>query len=499
VEPQAQLACFGAIDDALPKCGPDTIKMVEAHLPGSTRPGRRGWYGELRRFLARNADRLGPVADVAPESVALPDFPEAVAMVLEEPRQRVLGNRPLALRDPDTAGPIEDCAGNATAVIRASTVINKMVEMEHSAEIFGDQAAEALSFDGGVDPLAMVVNRCTALPEDTSVEVATRLRAASSRTELNRTLDEMINADPGAVSVTIADHYQARLRRTGGRWSSILSSDWQRPELTLEHFKQFIEPRNWHLLCGFFADMQWNPPRTSNGWIRILEVVSPDPADRWMLKTTLRYWKQETADGGICINYDLAEVRDPNDSRLVDTDNGYLWITNLDPDDPSRGVRIRASKELRIRGLSPTATAALGVHTGWPDAAAQLLTAHAEELPKGCIEFGPTSPVDEPTDADGALCADPRDGDCGDSPRAVEVLEFPDGWRNALLTNGEAQAAEAVTILADLAEETARTWDDGITPRDIADLGARWATELTDFAVTSFEKAINTVRPASEE
>ncbi|OBF16149.1 hypothetical protein [Mycobacterium sp. ACS4331] len=500
VEPQAQLACFGAIDEALPQCSPGTVRMVEEQLPGVTRPGRRGWYGELQRFLTRNEDALRPLDQDRPASVTLPDFTDAVAMVFDEPRERVLGTEPVAVRAPTAQDLIEDCASNASSLIRASTVINKIVEAENGTHVFGEKAADALLFDGNVDPLAVVVNHATALPEDRSVEIASKLRATTCRAEVDQTLREMVNEDPDTVSLRIEDHYTARLRNLKGRWSSILSSDWQRPELTLEQFKRFIEPRNWHLLYDFFSAMEWNRPQTSNGWTRILEVVSPDPLDRWMLKTTLRYWKTDTRDGGICINYDLAELRDPHDSRLVEVDNGYIWITNLDREDPDAGVRVRASKELRIRGLSPTATAALGIYTGWPDAAAQLLTAKAASPPDGCIEFGPVSPTEEPAHAGPHGAADTSDTDELGQPTApTEAPDLPPGWREALLDNAQTQALEFSKTVSGLTKHTVNKWSDGIKPSDIVDIGTDWGTTLTDFAVSSFEQAVNTVRPPSKE
>ncbi len=505
VEPQAQFACFGAIDDAIAHCTPATVAMIEDQLPGVTKAGQRGWYGELQRFVSKYQDALAPVNRIQPASVGLPDLADAVAMVFDEPRDRVLLPDPIDFRARDTRDLIEDGASNASALIRASTVINKIVEMQNGTDVFGPTAADALRFNGDIDPLAMVVNRATALPQDQSVVVANKLRATKSRADVDATLRTMVNDDDQtAVSLRLDDHYTARLRNINGSWSSILTSDWVRPELRLDQYRKFIEPRNWKLLYNFFDDIECNRPLTSNGWTRIVEVVSPDPNKLWMLKTTLRYWKQKTTDDGICINYDLAEVRDPSDSRLVEVDNGYIWITNRIPGKPEKGVRIRASKELRIRGLSPTATAALGIYTGWPDAAAQLLTAQAESPPEGCIDFDPPSPTFEPPpDVDDAEPVGAQPGGSGDTEPAAEVaaeaLDLPTGWRESLLENSKDQAAAYLDTVTSLAKGTAKDWSNGIEPDDIARIGNDWGTGLTKFAASMFDQAVNAMRPPAKE
>ena len=64
---------------------------------------------------------------------------------------------------------------------------------------------------------------------------------------------------------------------------------------------------------------------------------------------------------------------------MVEVDNGYIWVTPLNGTDPSqKGVRIRTSKQERVQGLSPTATAALGCLLGWGTAANDLLSGTAK-------------------------------------------------------------------------------------------------------------------------
>ena len=492
---EAQLAYFGAIDDAVCRAtNPDTLKMVNEFLPGSTSPGRRGWYGELQRYVNRNRDALQPVtppaerADAPPESppIVFPSLARAVQDVSTQPpvERGSRGDDDTSVRDPKTA-PV------TAKLLYASTVLGKIAEMEQP-QVFGAGNEDVFRSPDEADPLTLLLEQTSQRQRSECRTYAGRLRDASDRAAYGREVGRLaadgmipqaVSAQPGSCN--------GRLRNVGGRFCSVVTTDWPRGDITLDEMAATIEPFNWPLLYDFFVDMLRTRPRTNNGWTRVLEVVSPD-RDKWQLRTTLKYWKAATVDTGLCINYDLDDVRDPRDSGLVEVDSGYIWITSEGP-----GVRIRTSKALRIRGLSPSATAALACHSGWSDAGAQLLTEDAKTPPPGCVAFDPVSPVPEPSD-DGDLPAEAADGDpAGPAETAAEHLDLPTGWREDLIGTMSGQVNAYVDTLSGLAVETADRWCDGIDVDDVKSLGGRWSEQLTAYAVNAFEAAMDTMRPTS--
>ena len=81
----AQMALFGTIDDIVRKTDDlEIVTTVEKFLPGLTGFGKRGWFGELKQFMAR--PELAPTQD--PDSdpgtrTAADMFPDLTAAVAE--------------------------------------------------------------------------------------------------------------------------------------------------------------------------------------------------------------------------------------------------------------------------------------------------------------------------------------------------------------------------------------------------------------------------------
>lgn len=484
---EAQLAYFGAIDDAVCRAtNPDTVRMVNEFLPGSTSPGRRGWYGELQRYVNQNRDVLQPLTPPEPAADGPATAPSIVFPSLVEAVQDVQdAAAPDSVRDPKAA-PM------TARLLYASTVLSKISEMENPV-VFGAGNDSVFRPQDQVDPLTLLLEQTSQRQRSDCWNSAAQLRAANDPVTYASEVGRLV--DDGMISKAVAVQpgtCNGRLRNVGGRFCSVVTTDWPRPDITLDEMSATIEPFNWPLLYDFFVDMLKPRPRTTNGWTRVLEVVSPDRT-KWQLRTTLKYWKATTTDTGICINYDLDEVRDPRDSHLVEVDSGYIWITR-----EGDGVRIRTSKALRIRGLSPSATAALACHSGWSDAGAQLLTEDAKNPPQGCIAFDPYSPITEPDDDGG----DDHDGHAGAEPTgaaesAAENLDLPTGWREELIGTMSTQVSAYVDTLSGLAAESADKWGDGIDVDDVKSLGGRWSEQITAYAVNAFEAAMDTMRPAS--
>jgi hypothetical protein len=517
---QAQLSYFGAIDNAV--CNnptAETIEFVEKLLPGATRPGRRAWYGELQRYLNKNRAILQPkvaageydpevAAPRQPETeIRFPSLADAVTSVAGTPTL-IDPITPVLPTIPGLAGGFsvpeaepEQLSAPVTAkLLFASTVISGIAQIEGPG-IFGTDAEKLFDRGQGTNPLTMLLERTSNADRDTCAGIAEDLIRSESRADYANRLNG--SATAGWVDAVVASApapCTGVLRRAGGQYFSVLTTNWPNPEVTLDEMLATIEPRNWPLLYNFFRRMVTPQPRTANGWTRLLEVVSPDPT-QWELRTSLKFWKAQTAGGGICINYDLDDVRDPEDSGLVEVDSGFIWVSALDPDHPEAGVRIRTSKALRIRGLSPIATSAIGCYTGWSDVGAQLLTAHAKEPPHGCIPFMPyspdsddDSPVETPT---GAAPADPNPA--GRAEAAAEALDLPTGWRESLISNSRKQVEDNISTFADLAKKTAGAWDGGLDEQDIHDLGTQWGSTLTRRATDMFTTVMNSMRPAADD
>ena len=293
------------------------------------------------------------------------------------------------------------------------------------------------------------------------------------------------------------------LRRVDGQFCTVLTTDWEQPDLSLAQMKKIIDPHNWPKLCDFFVRMTTRrklTPDTSRGWSRVLETVSGD-ATQWQMRTALRYWKGlTTPDDGIYINYDLDHPR-TGDDNVVEVDSGYICITPIAQGNPAAGVRIRTSKAVRIRGLSATATAAVGCFFGWGDAASQMLVDQTKNPPHGCRDFGKPSVA---TDAviltgktSGKGAGSPAEQATKEILAAAAAVGLPDKWRGAMIANTAKEANATIDVLAPLATDWLTRWSEGVSEDDIKEFGERAGRTLTDRAVAMFGAAAVAVRPPS--
>ena len=66
-------------------------------------------------------------------------------------------------------------------------------------------------------------------------------------------IPQAVSAQPGSCN--------GRLRNVGGRFCSVVTTDWPRGDITLDEMAATIEPFNWPLLYDFFVDMPSGPGR----------------------------------------------------------------------------------------------------------------------------------------------------------------------------------------------------------------------------------------------
>jgi hypothetical protein len=511
-ELHAQLALFGLIDEIVTTTGdPKIAATVETFLPGTTGPGQRGWYGELTNFLSKpELFPRDPDGNAVPRggAVQIPAYTEA----LTELRNGVEPGQPLPA---DTPAP--------SAVVLSKTVFASMI-LAKIARDMPEPPTHGLEPLWTTDPLDALLPMATAQSSFPPISTAEpqpqplppappppaappgppppagqqslhdRLLDIGSRQAYTDQLmavgGDQLTAD---VALRPLPCTGALRRGADGRFHTMLTTDWPQPLISLDEMKAIIDPQNWPGLCGFFVGMTPRPapnPDTSRGWSRVLEAVSGDKT-QWEMRTALRYWKGVIAPtGDIFINYDLDNPRE-GDDNLVEVDSGYIWITPLNPGDPNNGVRIRTSKAVRIRGLSATATAALGCIMGWGDAASQMLVEHVKQPPAGAVNFGNASverplPVGAATPSTANILA------------AADAVELPDRWRGAFINNMQREVNATIDTLAPLASLLWTQWSDGMSAEDVKSFGQASGGALTNRAVAMFNAASAAIRPTSE-
>jgi hypothetical protein len=521
----AQLALFGAIDEVVSKSeNPGIAATVEAFLPGTTGPGQRGWYAELTRFFSRDELRPrepdgSPTHDSSP--VRMPDYLQAMAELRDEQFLGVPFPQPL----PPEAR--QDASAPLSRSLYASTILSKLALIDANLPIPGwdPVTADPLNLllpvaqgsSGGPTPSPLPPSpppggfppppppppgpAPPAPFRDEFLGVADRIayQALIQGLSLSRTM----NADVGNRPLPCT----GVLRKVNGQYCSVLTTDWLQPDITLDEMRAVIAPENWPHLCDFFVRMT---PQTrlaldnSRGWSRVLETVSGDRT-QWEMRTALKFWKGLTPPGdpgdAIYLNYDLDDPR-IDDDPLVEVDSGYIWITPIDPDHHENGIRIRTSKAVRIRGLSATATAALGCFFGWGDAASQMLVEKAKTPPKGVVNFGKPSVEAAPAVGVVATLAKPAKAPTARPSKkeilaAAQKVEMLDGWRGALIDNMRKEVDSFIDVATPLANNLSQRWSDGLTAKDIQEFGENAGREMTKYAVALFSAAASALQPPS--
>ncbi len=515
----AQLALFGAIDEVVNKTNnPEVVAIAETFLPRTTGPGQRGWYGELKQFL--NQKQLLPHDDdggVIPREgpVQFPDYRDALAELAASASQEPDD-------DPRDAGQLPPDIVQRS--LYASMILSQMDEIE------------PVPIRGFVDPLTVVLQFAISSPGSESPSSSRQsprllppggpiaeaappppplppekeqvrqwllgIKTREAYADALKSLPGGWQIDPDAG--VLPPPCTGALRKVGGQFCTVLTTDWDQPFMTLERMTELIAPENWPRLCNFFVGMtpqEAVQPDRSRGWSRMLETVSGDRT-QWEMRTALKFWKGASpAVDGIYLNYDLDSPR-MNDDKLVEVDSGYIWITPKVAADPTQGVRVRTSKAVRIRGLSATATAALGCVLGWGDAASQML----KEPKKAIADLTPFPPPSEEPDqkgpAPGNDTATPAANDLladAEILAAAEEVELPAGWRGTLIENISKEFVEIIKVSAPLSTELIDRWLDGMSDDDVREFGTTAGSVLTDRAVAMFTAAANAVQPRPDE
>ncbi len=498
---QAQMALFGTIDEVVCRSkNPETAKLVEGFLPGTTGVGQQGWYRELKHFLSKKElfprDDAGNIVE-REGPVTFPSLSEAVNNLSTPPRA---GSE---MADP----------GVRSRSLYGALVLTKAMQSE-GAGVREMPGFEPLS---GLDPLQAILPSVTGdlsrsmpgieptdgPPEEAVQNALLDLRDRYAYRDFTSGLARSNVLDAEAMDRPFCS---GSLRKIGGKFCTILTTAWDTP-FTISQVKEIIDPHNWPKMCGFFASMTDQPdrqPDLSRGWTRVLESVSGDKT-QWEMRTALRYWKGISAGGeGFYINYDLDDDPRVGDCKFVEVDAGYIWATPITPGDPNSLVKLRTCKQVRIRGVSPTATAALGCGFGWGDAMSQMFKDGVEVPPGDRVAFGLPS-TERPIIGDLDNTATNRPANAGHSDagiaQAAEDVELIDGWRGAIIEAMRVQMGDGIDRAKRLGTDFAVRWSDGdgFGLDDVVKLGADSGREMTEYATGVFEAAAAALQPQAED
>jgi hypothetical protein len=453
------LSVYGEIDNVVCKAdSSDIAETVEEFLPGTTGVGQRGWYGEIQRLAT------GLPRDPAEDPLTFPSLHTALSNLADAPVEVPVEDDKLSKRD-------------AGKLLYAAMVLRKI----------GDQIPGRRTPLVGDEHLGACLDRVRPARRRRDATGAFKSLISGIHDRDGWTASMQTAVDQRLVSGPAACFERpciGSVRKVGGTYATVLTTEFEDPEVSVEKMKNVLDPLNWPRTCSFFRRMV---PRGTDqqGWSRVLEEVGTD----FCMKTALRYWKGTLPDGGIFVNYDLDDDR-TGDDDLVEVDAGYIVVQPLTSGaTAAKGVRIHTSKEVRIQGVSPTATAVMACLLGWADIGREMLVS-ASDLPadelasmtKWSESEPPSNPV--PTSAGSNKIPPPR---------------VPPSIRNELITTAAEDFEGYLGRVEHWTGDFISKWQDGLTPDDITELGRNLGHEVTEYWRTAFTRAVETVRPASRE
>jgi hypothetical protein len=399
----SQLAIYRAIDDLVIQArrgahgdaDRELLKTAAALLPNSTGFGEAGWSHELEEFI--NLHRTEPVLDQSE-----PSFPELSAATEElknvpppgEPR------RPERSDASDGQGfesrRFYDSAYDP-ALARAgygAFVLAKLLQLADRGGASPDVLAELR------DVLAVGIGVFTprggfAAGGAAADQTLSAMQAISTRAQWRSFVTDLLipeyAVDPLFASNSLPCF--GSLELIDGIYCSTVVTYSPAADVSVADVEKIIDPINWKYCCKFFCDVEQNSPnRNAEGWSKVKETISAE-CPKYALTADLLFYKARRADGSIFINYDLDPDPPKKHESYVKVDNGYIHVapenTANDPNQP--GVLIRTSKQERVDGLSPCATAALACLMGWADAGREMLAGTARRVADG-ENVGPLKP-----------------------------------------------------------------------------------------------------------
>jgi hypothetical protein len=521
---QSQLSFFGAIDEAVlfaqeghGKKPDEVLQIVGTLLPGTTGFGQAGWYHELHDFANRPGVRNRRLRG----RVAFPSVEQSLEYLeaeTAEDRMR-LATAALATVPPSedttedtTERPSEDTIEDATEPPRTPAALpERVADSQYTAyhdpalarSAYAAMVLARIAHLGGMPPqltaipdlpaqiMGAAFNLWAGTPDQfdrndpTSNPIVRQLlnfaKRVKSRKQWHSFTAKLVNQKFADQSLPCF----GTLELFGDQYCSTLYTNTTDDTLSVNDIKKILDPRNWKLYAKFFCNVQAQTPAdTVHGWARILETIGPECAE-WHMKTALVFYYGSDGNGGLFLNYDLDPDRQ-NDSGMVEVDNGYIWITPLNGTNPSqKGVRIRTSKQERVQGLSPTATAALGCLLGWGTYANDLLSGTATEVLKNAAIV--TEPFVLTVLSGNEKLAGVGQPVAGPPQLPPDFGHAMGDVRNLL----DHQIKRSQKLAANAGDR----WLDGMTLDDVKEITKEFGKVLEKFAVEAYKTAESNVKP----
>ncbi|OBK80572.1 hypothetical protein [Mycobacterium sp. 1164985.4] len=436
------LALYGALDDTVVALDdPSVTERVEAFLPGTTGPGRQGWFNDVRQFVRR--------LSVDPDQTEFPSRREALREFAEM-------RSTVAVQEEVGIGPVE--MARLLYVIGAHWQLSSQTDEER--ELFASALSVAVpgetgsvSESGGQQLLNLFDSDLQGRPSFVGV-----IEAA---------------VEQGLVSAAVLSYvrsveFRYRVRRDACGEYAVLKVSYFRDRLTVDKVKKVVDPLNWDNCCPFFCDMSPIPKSPdSYGWSRVLESISTlcGVLPGYQLRTAIKYWKGEKGDGAF-INYDIDDNRaSTKDDGFTLLDRGYISFEKEE-----RGVRIRTLKEVKFAGVPPLATIMFAVIGGYASIGENMLIDCALNPPSGLVDFTASVPTGKPAKPiDPTVCASAAaPAPCGCQPSfAPSVTEAVDLWASCV--------TEVSTEYAGLVNHWAKC---GFDPAEMAEFGAKVSARM---------------------
>jgi hypothetical protein len=383
----SKLAIYGAIDDLVVQARKGTngsadqavLTTAAKLLPKATGFGEAGWYRELEQFINRDGVR----SPDRRENLTFPTLGEAIAELSSVPPPMSEGEF-VQVRNPSAPGGFESQTFHDSAhdpvLARAGYGAFALLKL---GEIAGWDTFDANLRDDLKAVLAVAVRSFTALDDPDRVDAATNaITAVVETTDTRQHWTALAEDKVSEEFAQVSKPCFGTLQQVNGKYCSTVVTDCSAADLSVVDIERIIDPMNWSLCSKFFCRMVQNTPnRNINGWSRVQEQIGAECGE-YRLITDLIFYKACKPDGSIFMNYDIDPQRSPPDLGYVEVDNGYLYVSPTNPtNDPTQnGVRIRTSKQERVDGLSPCATAALACLMGWADAGKEMLAGTARRI-----------------------------------------------------------------------------------------------------------------------
>lgn len=440
------LALYGALDDAVTAANdPESpvTETVERFLPGTTGPGRRGWFDDVRLLVRRLSND--------PAQTEFPDRAEALSEIA-------------GLRTPPT-----DTGVRGESTISPPEIVRFLYVMGAHCQLRSPAEEDELF----ANALAIAVPGRTATEQDAGGRALLEIFTSGLRGggDFSAAIAAAAAHQPPLVSAQVAALVSNTRVDTTIRYDhcgneyAVISVEYANDPVSVAQIKRVVDPLNWKRCCQFFCDMRpLKPDSDDYGWSRVLEVIST-LCGGYSIKTAIKYWKADLPDGAY-INYDLDDARTTTpDNGVVLVDRGFIRFENT-----ATGMRIRTRKEVKFAGIPSVATIIFAIVGGYASIGQSMLVGCALNPPDDAIDWQPSRPTAKQPKPHTPQPCTPEPGSCGcgsDAPINPAFAQAVDMWARCV-TDMSAEYAQMVN----------RWTKCGVDTDELVDFGTRASVRL---------------------